>query len=269
MVNLYENLGKSTDSPLETAGMPFDTASVSMEPGHGTVKRGTVLYRKAGVLFAPAAAENILITNELAVLREDVNTDESATVAALADVITAGSLLAGRVVLADGETTLNSAQALILREQGIALKPFDDLNAAAVVADNAFPGVKADADIEDDDGTLLLGKVASDLQTGITINGDVISGTLKYISDYSSAGYTGDEQSGNFLALHFESEVDGATIKVELVGGTHGEKTLDDDGLCIFRVTSTTQTIKVTVVAEGYNNTVKTYALTGLTLNNA
>ena len=135
MVNLYENLGKSTDSPLETAGVGFDTASVSLEPGHGTVKRGTVLYRKSGALYAPAAAANIDSANQLAVLREDVNTDESATVAALGDVIVAGGLLAEYVLLADG-SKLTAAQALILRQQGIVLKPYDALDGSAPVADN-------------------------------------------------------------------------------------------------------------------------------------
>ncbi len=135
MVNLYENLGKSTDSPLETAGVGFDTASVSLEPGNGTVKRGTVLYRKSGALYAPAAAANILNTNQLVVLREDVDTDASATVAALGDVIVAGGLLAEYVLLSDG-SKLNAAQALILRQQGIVLKPYDALDGSAPVADN-------------------------------------------------------------------------------------------------------------------------------------
>lgn len=135
MVNLYQNLGKSTDSPLETAGVGFDTASVSLEPGHGTVKRGTVLYRKSAALYAPATADNILTTNQLVVLREDVDTEESATVAALGDVIVAGGLLAEYVTLSDG-TNLNAAQALILRKQGIVLKPYDALDGTAPEADN-------------------------------------------------------------------------------------------------------------------------------------
>ena len=135
MVNLYENLGKSTDSPLETAGVGFDTASVSLEPGHGTVKRGTVLYRKSGALYAPAAAANIDSANQLVVLREDVDTDASATVAALGDVIVAGGLLAEYVLLSDG-SKLTAAQALILRQQGIVLKPFDALDGTAPIADN-------------------------------------------------------------------------------------------------------------------------------------
>ena len=117
MVNLYQNLGKSADSPLETAGVGFDTASVSLEPGHGVVKRGTVLYRKSAALYAPAAAANILNTNQLAVLREDVDTDESATVAALGDVIVAGGLLAQYVLLSDG-SNLSAAQALIAALSG-------------------------------------------------------------------------------------------------------------------------------------------------------
>lgn len=136
MENLFGTLGQSVSNPLETAGGAFDTASVSMEPGHGVVKRGTVLYRKSGVLYAPAAAANILTTNTLVVLRNDVDTDASATVAALADVIISGSLLAQKVVLADGETNLDASQATVLRMQGIVLKPFEDLSGVHEIADN-------------------------------------------------------------------------------------------------------------------------------------
>lgn len=94
-----------------------------------------------------------------------------------------------------------------------------------------------------------------------------ITGTLKFIADYSSAGYTGEEQSGNFLVLHAEvPDEDDVTITCELVGGVHGEKTLDPDGLAIFRVTNTSQQVKFTAKKTGYDDVVKTYSLSGLTL---
>ena len=125
--------------------------------------------------------------------------------------------------------------------------------------------MSADADIADT--VDLFSKSASDLQSDIEIDGDTISGTLKYIADYSSAGYTGDEQSGNFLVLHFETEEDGSSITVELVGGVHGPKELDEDGLAIFRIANkSTQIIKVVASKTGYTDTVRTFRLTGLTL---
>ena len=125
--------------------------------------------------------------------------------------------------------------------------------------------MSADADIADT--VDLFDKAASDLQSDIEIDGDTISGTLKYIADYSSAGYTGDEQSGNFLVLHFETEEEGSTITIELVGGVHGPKELDEDGLAIFRIANkSTQTIKVVASKTGYTDTVRKFKLTGLTL---
>ena len=122
-----------------------------------------------------------------------------------------------------------------------------------------------DADI--DDSVDLFDKAASDLQTNIEIDGDEIGGTLKYIADYSSAGYTGDEKSGNFLVLHFETEEEGTTINVKLVGGVHGANDLDPDGLAIFRITNkSTQMIRVVASKTGYANTVRYYSLKGLTL---
>ena len=118
-------------------------------------------------------------------------------------------------------------------------------------------------------GTDLLGKSVSDLQTGITIGDNAITGTLKYVADYT--GFSGDvsEQSGNYLALHCEA-AGSDRITVELINGTVGHPVqLDDDGLIVVRITDkTTQKIKV-VAYEGANTVEKVYDLTGLTLNNA
>ena len=264
MTELYKNLGQSANETLEAGG--GKQIAVSLEPGHGTVKHGTVLYRKSSGLYAPAAAGNITENDNLVVLVTDTDTDTSLTVAEAAAAYISGELLAKDVVLSDGETNLTAAQALILRKQGIVLYPFDDLKAADVVYDNTVIGIETDVPAGNTD---LLGKTADELQADIAINGDEITGTLKFIADYSSAGYTGDEQSGNFLALHFASNKDGAVIKVELVNGIHGEQTLDEDGLAIFRVSNkATQKVKVTATAGG-ESIVKTYGLSGLTLNNA
>lgn len=110
----------------------------------------------------------------------------------------------------------------------------------------------------------MLGKDASDLQSNIVISDGMISGTLNYIADYSSAGYTGDEQDGHFIALKCTS-VSGATITVEVLGGVHGASTLDADGLIICRIANTNQQIKVVTTKNGQSNT-QIYALNGLTL---
>ena len=134
MTELYKNLGQSANETLEAGG--GKQIAVSLEPGHGVVKHGTVLYRKSSGLYAPAAAGNITENDNLVVLVTDTDTDTSLTVAEAAAAYISGELLAKDVVLSDGETTLTAAQALILRKQGIVLYPFDDLKAADVVVDN-------------------------------------------------------------------------------------------------------------------------------------
>lgn len=108
-----------------------------------------------------------------------------------------------------------------------------------------------------------MGKVASDLQSSITISNGVISGTLNEITGYTGA-FSGDEADGHFLALQCTSE-SGATITVEVVGGQHGPSTLDSDGLIVCRIASTSQQIKVVATKSG-QSTEKVYLLTGLTL---
>ena len=96
-----------------------------------------------------------------------------------------------------------------------------------------------------------------------------IGGTLKYVTGYT--GFSGDpaEQSGNYLVLHIDTQVQDATIKVQLIGGDHGEVALDSDRTIITRIKNTHQKIKITVTADGYETVTKTYDLTGLRLESA
>ena len=120
------------------------------------------------------------------------------------------------------------------------------------------------------DSVDLFGKAASDLQQNVAINNDTVSGTLKYIADYSSA-YGSGEDSGNYLVLHFSTgDVSGSTIKAKLFGGVHGWTTLDSDGILITRVTDkNSQTIVVVANKEGYEQDVMRLSLKGLTLTPA
>ena len=105
-----------------------------------------------------------------------------------------------------------------------------------------------------------------DLQDGIEIDGTDITGTLKFVADYSSAFGPG-EDSGNYIALHFEvPEEEDVVITVEVVNGYHGPVTLDADGLVILRIADKdSQTIKVVASKEGFSSVTKIYDLTGLT----
>lgn len=127
--------------------------------------------------------------------------------------------------------------------------------------------MSVDADIKD--SVDLFGKVASDLQSGIVVGNNGVSGTLKYIADYSSA-YGPGMDSGNYIVLHYATEEEGSTITCELIGGTTGPVTLDPDGINITRVTNkSTQTIKVVASKEGYSDTVRYISLKRLTLTPA
>ena len=128
--------------------------------------------------------------------------------------------------------------------------------------------LSVDADIAA--GTDLLGKSVSDLQSGITVGENAITGTLKYVTGYT--GFSGDaaEQKGNYLAFHSAST--GAdSITVELIGGTsgRGEVTLDGDGIMIARISNINQKIKVRAYKNGVVANSRLYSLAGLTLTPA
>ena len=104
------------------------------------------------------------------------------------------------------------------------------------------------------------------MQEDIEIDGDAITGTLKYVTGYQA--YSGDEQNGNFIALHVNAPA-GAVVKSQLINGVHGEVTLDEDMVIIFRVTDEeTQKIQFKVSKDGHESTY-VYDLSGLTLANA
>lgn len=124
---LYETIGTSNPTYLLADPQGSDLIPVSMEPGNGTVKRGTVIYRKSTGFWAPAAADQAVITNELAVLNETVDTTgvadgSSGTIAEDAHAFRAGRLIAGKVTLAN-DAVLTDAVKVVLRTQGIVLDP--------------------------------------------------------------------------------------------------------------------------------------------------
>lgn len=108
-------------------------------------------------------------------------------------------------------------------------------------------------------------KTVDDLQSDITVGERGISGTLKYVDDYSSAGYAGDEKSGYFLVIHAEA-AEGATITAEITNGDHGEVTLDEDGILITRIKNTQQKIIIKATKTGAETITKTFTLNGLKL---
>ena len=120
---------------------------------------------------------------------------------------------------------------------------------------------------EDKDSTILGIKVNT-LQHHVTVFGEEISGYLNYVTGFT--GYSSDTslQSGNFLALKFAIP-EGASATVELVGGTVGPVTLDNDYNCVFRVTSNSQSIRVIVTGTDGDTLTRVFKLNGLTLRSA
>ena len=94
-----------------------------------------------------------------------------------------------------------------------------------------------------------------------------MSGSLKYITGWTAWSGDVEEQSGNYLALHFEVEDDSdVTITVQLTKGKHGAATLDNDGICIFRIEDAAQEIIVTAYKDGYRPTKMRVPIHGLVL---
>lgn len=121
--------------------------------------------------------------------------------------------------------------------------------------------------VKPEDGeAVLFGKAVNELQSDVVISDDEVTGTLKYVDGCVDFSSNVSEQSGNYLALKIEAEPAEAETVVELVGGTKGPVTLDDDmNIVLLIKNKDTQSIKVTTTHNGESVT-KTYGLSGLTL---
>lgn len=121
--------------------------------------------------------------------------------------------------------------------------------------------------VKPEDGeAVLFGKTVNELQSDVVVSDDEVTGTLKYVDGYVDFSSSVSEQSGNYLTLKIEAEPAEAETVVELVGGTKGPVTLDDDmNIVLLIKNKDTQSIKVTTTHNKESIT-KTYGLSGLTL---
>ena len=110
----------------------------------------------------------------------------------------------------------------------------------------------------------ILGKPVSALQTHVTVFENQIAGQLNYVTGYTQYSEDTDEQAGNFLALNFVIP-SGATATGVLTGEQTAKTLTGND---VFRVTSNTQKLTVTVTRSGESLT-KVFDLNGLTLKSA
>lgn len=121
-------------------------------------------------------------------------------------------------------------------------------------------------DVNIDPAEDLLGKVVSDLQTGITVGRTAITGTLKYVTDYTGFSSDPAEQEGNYIAIHCTVPgEDGVTI----TAGINNPSTLDADGIDVIIVKNKNNPIVVRASKAGYEDVVKTFDISGLTLQSA
>ena len=133
------------------------------------------------------------------------------------------------------------------------------MQSLSILHPNPAPSTELTVDTDVSASEDLFGKTIDDLQTGVTIGEDSITGTLKFVDDYT--GFSSDPamQSGNYLVIHCEVN-DSTPITVEVVNGTSGPRQLDADGIIVLRIADK-DTQSVRVVA---GNVTKTYSLTGL-----
>lgn len=110
------------------------------------------------------------------------------------------------------------------------------------------------------------GKTVSDLQSGVKFGANAITGTLKYIENWTWFDSDPEINTGNFLV--FKSTLSGADkITAQLIGAkvNPGPIELDSDGIAIFHVTNKdTQMVQV-VAYKGDLVQTKLYTLNGLT----
>lgn len=123
MSELYGVIGSSNYANLLADPQGADIIAIPCEPGNGDVAVGTVMYRKTTGLWAPAAAAQIVATNQLVVLKEAVATGTAPSsgetaVAEDAAAYRAGIFIDGVVTLAAG-AALTEAHKVILRQQNI------------------------------------------------------------------------------------------------------------------------------------------------------
>lgn len=122
-------------------------------------------------------------------------------------------------------------------------------------------------------GVLYGGKKASDLQTDVTVTGDKITGSLKYIEGglADSGPLAG---SGHFLALKWSNLASGTnSLKVGLVPSASGmplQECFDDnDRNGVFKITDVNQVFEIVQADAAGHKNIQFYDLTGLTLEPA
>lgn len=117
MAKLFDTIGSSAYTNLLADPQGADVIAVPCTPAKGIIEPGTVLYRTASGLWEPAAAKDIVDTNQLVVCKETVDTTADAEVAEDAAAYRAGCFIDGVVKV--GGAVPTDAQKVVLRGQNI------------------------------------------------------------------------------------------------------------------------------------------------------
>lgn len=125
MSELYAKVGEVSYANLLADPQGADQFSIPMEPKKGIVNAGTVVYRGSAGLWTAAASAQIVATNQLAVLKETIDTG-TGDIAEDAVAFRAGCFVAGAVTLAAG-AALTEAHKAVLRGQGIVFDHKDEV----------------------------------------------------------------------------------------------------------------------------------------------
>ena len=113
----------------------------------------------------------------------------------------------------------------------------------------------------------LFGKTVDDLQTGVSFGNGTVTGTLKYVDDYTGFSSNVEEQTGNYIVLKAEvPEVSDVTITVKITNPV----TLDSDGIFVGKIANkSSQTITVVASKTGLPSVTRIFTLSGLTVEAA
>lgn len=125
-MSLYGKIGESNPSALLAEADGVRKISVAMAPGNGIAARGAICYKDAATgMYKPAALADIIDANQLVVLDETVDTDESTEIGMAAAAYREATLIREKVTIT-GEDALTRAAEATLRKQGLYLSPNND-----------------------------------------------------------------------------------------------------------------------------------------------
>lgn len=114
----------------------------------------------------------------------------------------------------------------------------------------------------------IFGMKTSQLQEGITVDGNKITGTLHYVKDFTGFSSLPEEQKGHFLVMQYTPDPYEADVHVLKTNGTVGDKILGkpDLTMCSRIIDKAKQKLEVYAELNGVKSEKTIYDISGLTL---